>query len=200
MFYSSELLSVLHSLYVTVTLRNSLVDLTYMWNLKKLSNRLINTERGPQRGWGALCEQGNMAQGVATGTYSEAKETQSGRLWSLPVVPAGPRKCPGEGRSAPVLYTWNHHKMALNGNGSQERFCLFKKDNCYFLIKHFYIIKKIRPVVKIFQILLFYYYFLGEHTMQYTDNVLHNYTLETYIIVLTNVTPINSIKNKRKIK
>ena len=80
MFYSSELLSVLHSLYVTVTLRNSLVDLTYMWNLKELSNRLINTERGPQRGWGALCEQGNMAQGVATGTCSEAKETQSGRL------------------------------------------------------------------------------------------------------------------------
>ena len=34
----------------------------------------------------------------------------------------------------------------------------------------------------------------GEHTIQYTDNVLQNYTLETYIILLTNVTPINSIK------
>ena len=34
----------------------------------------------------------------------------------------------------------------------------------------------------------------GEHTIQYTDDVLENCALETYIIVLTNVTPINSIK------
>ena len=33
----------------------------------------------------------------------------------------------------------------------------------------------------------------GEHTIQYTDNVLQNYTLETYIILLTNVTTVNSI-------
>ena len=31
----------------------------------------------------------------------------------------------------------------------------------------------------------------GEHTMQYTDVVLQNYTLESYIILLTNVIPIN---------
>ena len=30
----------------------------------------------------------------------------------------------------------------------------------------------------------------GEHTIQYTDDVLYNCTLETYIISLTNVTPI----------
>ena len=29
---------------------------------------------------------------------------------------------------------------------------------------------------------------------RYTDDVLQNYTFETYIILLTNVTPINSIK------
>ena len=34
----------------------------------------------------------------------------------------------------------------------------------------------------------------GEHTIQYTDGVLQNCTLETYIILLTNVIPINSIK------
>ena len=35
----------------------------------------------------------------------------------------------------------------------------------------------------------------GEHTIQNTDDVLQNCTLETYIILLTSVTPINSIKN-----
>ena len=35
----------------------------------------------------------------------------------------------------------------------------------------------------------------GEHTVQYTDDVFQNYTLETYIILLTNVTPINLIEN-----
>ena len=34
---------------------------------------------------------------------------------------------------------------------------------------------------------------VGEHTIQYTDAVLQNYTLETYVIVLTNVTPTNSV-------
>ena len=38
----------------------------------------------------------------------------------------------------------------------------------------------------------------GEHTIQYTDDVLQNYTLETYEILLTNVTPINSIKIQAK--
>ena len=33
----------------------------------------------------------------------------------------------------------------------------------------------------------------GGHTMQYTDHVSQNYTTETYIILLTNVTPINLI-------
>lgn len=37
----------------------------------------------------------------------------------------------------------------------------------------------------------------GERTMQYTDDVLCNCTLETYIILLTNVTPINLIKIER---
>ena len=35
----------------------------------------------------------------------------------------------------------------------------------------------------------------GEHTIQYTNYVLPNGTPETYTILLTNVTPINSIKN-----
>ena len=35
----------------------------------------------------------------------------------------------------------------------------------------------------------------GKHTIQYTDDVLQNCIAETYIILLTNVTPINSIKN-----
>ena len=34
----------------------------------------------------------------------------------------------------------------------------------------------------------------SEHTIQYTDNVSQNYTLETYIISLSNVNPINLIK------
>ena len=34
----------------------------------------------------------------------------------------------------------------------------------------------------------------GQHTVQYTDDVLQNCILETYIILLTNVTPGNSIK------
>ena len=41
----------------------------------------------------------------------------------------------------------------------------------------------------------------GKHTVKYTNGVLQNCTPETYIILLTNVTPINSIKNKiEKIK
>ena len=35
----------------------------------------------------------------------------------------------------------------------------------------------------------------GEHTMQYTDGVLQNCTLETYVMLLTNVIPINFIRN-----
>lgn len=34
----------------------------------------------------------------------------------------------------------------------------------------------------------------NERTMQYTDDILQNCTVETYIILLTNVTPINVIK------
>ena len=34
----------------------------------------------------------------------------------------------------------------------------------------------------------------GEHTMQFTDDVSQNCTFETYIILLTDVTPINLIK------
>ena len=33
----------------------------------------------------------------------------------------------------------------------------------------------------------------GEHTIQYTDDVLQNCTPEPYITLLTNITPINSI-------
>ena len=33
----------------------------------------------------------------------------------------------------------------------------------------------------------------GEHTIQCTDDVLYNRTPETYVIVLTSVTPVNSI-------
>ena len=39
----------------------------------------------------------------------------------------------------------------------------------------------------------------GECTVQYTDNVLENCTLETCITFLTNVNPINSIKIKKHI-
>ena len=38
----------------------------------------------------------------------------------------------------------------------------------------------------------------GEHTMQYTDDVLQNCKLEIYIILLTNVTSINLIFKKLK--
>ena len=34
----------------------------------------------------------------------------------------------------------------------------------------------------------------GRHTMQYTDHVPQNCTLETYMVLLSNVTPINLIK------
>ena len=37
----------------------------------------------------------------------------------------------------------------------------------------------------------------GEHIIQYTDDVLYNCTPETYVILLTNVTPINSIKKEK---
>ena len=36
----------------------------------------------------------------------------------------------------------------------------------------------------------------SKHTIQYTGDVLQNCIPDTYIILLTNVTPINSIKNK----
>lgn len=39
--------------------------------------------------------------------------------------------------------------------------------------------------------------FVGEQTMQYTDDALQNYTLETYIILLTVITPINLITKKK---
>ena len=38
----------------------------------------------------------------------------------------------------------------------------------------------------------------GEHTIQYTDDVLQSCTPETYITLLNNVTPINSIKKLKK--
>ena len=38
----------------------------------------------------------------------------------------------------------------------------------------------------------------GEHRVQYTDDVLQNIAAETYVILLTNVTPMNSIKKKKK--
>ena len=34
----------------------------------------------------------------------------------------------------------------------------------------------------------------GEHTIQYSDNVLQDFVPETYTILLTNVIPMNSIK------
>ena len=40
----------------------------------------------------------------------------------------------------------------------------------------------------------------GEHITQYTDDVLWNCTPETNIILLTNVTPINSISKNFLIK
>ena len=38
----------------------------------------------------------------------------------------------------------------------------------------------------------------GEQTTQYTDDVLQNCTPETYVILLTKVSPINLNKNKQK--
>ena len=35
----------------------------------------------------------------------------------------------------------------------------------------------------------------GEHTRQYADDVLQNYTPETYMILLAIITPRNAIKN-----
>ena len=40
----------------------------------------------------------------------------------------------------------------------------------------------------------------SKHTIQYTDDVLQNCTPETYVILLTNVTPVNSIENKINIR
>ena len=37
----------------------------------------------------------------------------------------------------------------------------------------------------------------GGHTMQYTDHVSQKSTLETYITLLANVTPINLIKKNK---
>ena len=37
---------------------------------------------------------------------------------------------------------------------------------------------------------------IRDHRIEHTDNMLQNCTSETYIILLTNVTPINSIKIK----
>ena len=38
----------------------------------------------------------------------------------------------------------------------------------------------------------------GEHTVQYAGDAFQNCTPETYIIVLINVTPINSIQFKKR--
>lgn len=38
----------------------------------------------------------------------------------------------------------------------------------------------------------------GEHIIQYTDNLLQNCKTETYINVLTNVTPVIKFKKKCK--
>ena len=38
----------------------------------------------------------------------------------------------------------------------------------------------------------------GQHTMQRTDDVLEHCTPETHVILLTNVTPINSIQIRSK--
>ena len=40
----------------------------------------------------------------------------------------------------------------------------------------------------------------GEHTVQYTDDVLQNCIPETYIILLTNATLINSVKKRDTFK
>ena len=38
----------------------------------------------------------------------------------------------------------------------------------------------------------------GGHTVRYTEHVTQKCTLETYIILLTNVTPINLIKSEKR--
>lgn len=38
----------------------------------------------------------------------------------------------------------------------------------------------------------------GQHTIQYINDVWQNYTLETYAILLTSITPTNSIKNQKE--
>ena len=38
---------------------------------------------------------------------------------------------------------------------------------------------------------------IGEHTIHYTDEVIWNCTPEIYIVLLTNVTSINSIKKEK---
>lgn len=40
----------------------------------------------------------------------------------------------------------------------------------------------------------------GKDAIQYTDGVLLNCVLETYIVLLTNVIPVNSIKIKKEKK
>ena len=37
----------------------------------------------------------------------------------------------------------------------------------------------------------------GGHTMQHTDHVSQKFTLETHMVLLTNVTPINLIKKNK---
>ena len=39
----------------------------------------------------------------------------------------------------------------------------------------------------------------SKHTIQYTDDVLYNCTLETFIILLTNATPIYSVQKKGRL-
>ena len=38
----------------------------------------------------------------------------------------------------------------------------------------------------------------GEHTIQYTDDVVQNCTPETYKTLLANVTPVHSLKKTKK--
>ena len=40
----------------------------------------------------------------------------------------------------------------------------------------------------------------GEHTIQYTDDTLYNCTSETYMALLTNVTPISSISKGERVR
>lgn len=41
---------------------------------------------------------------------------------------------------------------------------------------------------------------VGEHTLRHTDDVLRNCTLESYIVVLTGVAPINLLLKNNGIK